>query len=186
MTAPHPVGPTWGFGRTIPGGGAGAVISPPNLAPADAPAIIRALDIPLPEVFPIPDAKEFNPLGSNPSPGVEANVTIPGATFAIPTATLGVIRSFSIYITNMLATTTVTWSLLVNGSPVAGYTGVSIFPRVAPFVGNTFDTFIRLQGPTTITVIYTNTDGGAYTVGASYSGWLWPMASDGRWKTVGA
>ncbi len=183
MTAPLPAGTPFGFGRGG-GTGSGGVVTPPNLVNAQA-RMGRELGIYLPEVFPIPDAKEFNPLGSIGTAAVQANVAIPNATVDVPASNLFVIRSFSIYITNMLATTNVTWSLLVNGQPVQGYLGVSIFPRVAPSISNTFDCFIRGRGFATISVIFSNGDGGAYTVGASFSGWFWPEASDGRWKSSG-
>jgi hypothetical protein len=145
----------------------------------------RALDIPLPEVFPIPDAKEFNVLGSIASGGAQNNILITGTSFDIPTSNIAIIRSVALYVAPMLATTNITWSLTVNGQPVPGYQGLSIFPRPAAQVTNSFDSFIRLQGPVTVAVIFSNLDGAAYQVGASFSGWFWPNTSDARWRAAG-
>jgi hypothetical protein len=85
----------------------------------------------------------------------------------------------------MLATTDVRWYVQVDSQAVAGYAPVTIFPRVAAFVGNTFDAKIRITGPATVAVFFQNIDGGAYTVGAALGGWDWPQASDDRWKSYG-
>jgi hypothetical protein len=57
---------------------------------------------------------------------------------------------------------------------------------VAPSVGNSFDSFIRVSAGATIEFFYTNTDGGAYKVGGGYSGWHWPESSGARWLASGS
>jgi hypothetical protein len=182
MTAPLPVSPPFGFSGSR---GQGTVL-PPNIIAAGVGGVMaRQLDVPLPEVYPIPDAKEFNILGSIASPGAQANILIAGTTFVIPTSNLAIIRGVSLYIAPMLITTNVTWSLTANGQPLPGYQNLSIFPRPAAQVTNSFDAFLRLRGEVTLGVIFTNTDGAAYTIGASYSGWFWPETSDQRWRERG-
>ena len=182
MTAPLPIAPPYGFA----GHSGGGVVLPPNVV-ADRGGVMMtlALDLPLPEVFPIPDAKEFNVLGSIASAGVQNNIIITGSTFSIPTSNLAIIRNVALYIAPMLTTTNVVWSLTVNGQPVSGYQNLSIFPRPAAQVTNTFDSFIRLRGPVDVAVIFSNLDGAAYQIGASYSGWFWPETSDSRWRAAG-
>lgn len=137
----------------------------------------------LPEVFPIPGAVEFNPLASKATAGVESGTDI-GIVLAIPSKSIGILRGVSLYITNMLDTTVVTWSVLQNSAVLPGYANLSIFPRVAPFVSNGFDSFVRLdQGP--LTVVFSNADGGTYTVGAALSGWFWPQALGTTWLKQG-
>lgn len=175
-----PVSPPWGVGR-----GGGAVAMPPQLS-GQVPAGPPSLQIPLPEVLPIPDAREFNPLGSIGSAAVTANPTlITGTSFNVPDSCLAVIRSVTLYITNMLTTTNVTWSLMVNQTSPQGFNNITIFPRATPFVSNGFDSMIRIDGPAVISVVFNNIDGGAYTIGASFSGWFWPEASDARWRQFG-
>jgi hypothetical protein len=176
------ISPPWGYG-----GPGGVVRRPPNLAPPGTPPIARVLSLPLPEDSPIPDAREFNKTGSVATAAVmAAPALVTGCTFVIPAATLGVVRTVSIYITNMIAATNVQWWVMVDGGAASGYDPVTIFPRVASSISNSFDSKIRVKGPATVSVVFQNFDGGAYQVGASIGGWYWPEASDERWKSFGA
>ena len=183
MTTPFRVPPALGFGNSS----GGPVQLPPHVEAerVEQGRAARALTLFLPEQYMIPDGRGFNPQGSIATAAVQSNINITNATQVIPDNNLAVVSSVTIQITNMVATTNVTWTVLVNGAPVQGYNGISIFPRVAPFVGNTFDIPIRVCGPATIQVIFSNIDGGAYTVGAALSGWMWPVTSDQRWKAYG-
>lgn len=178
-----PTAPLWGIGR----GGQAVALPPTEFGPDGQPPQVSDLtqQIFLPEVFPIPDAKEFNPLGSQATTVVQFNQTITGTTFTVPSSTFGVIRSVTLYITNMLTTTNVTYSLVINNSPVQGYNQLSIFPRAAPFVSNAFDCMLRFSGPADIKMVFDNRDGGTYVVGGAYSGWFWPQSSDTRWRQFG-
>lgn len=146
-----------------------------------------------PEIYPIPDAREFNVSGTASTSAIQSNVSITlspqvGDTAGIvtlPRGNIGVLRSYQITIANMVATTNVTWSLFINNAPVAGYGGISIIPRAAPFVSNTFDLFVRVQEGSQISVVFSNNDGGVYTVGASFGGWYWPTSSGIRWMQTG-
>lgn len=149
----------------------------------------------LPEVYPIPDAQEFNPQGSRATAAAEtAQINLapgtgvanaPTGVFRLPAGNVGIIRGFSISITSMLTTTNMVWSLLINGGPAGGYGSISLMPRAATFASNNFDTFIRVPSGADISVIHINGDGGTYVVGASISGWYWPEASGRRWLEKG-
>lgn len=182
MTAPLPIAPPFGFS----GHNGSGVTLPPNVAAQrGVQGMTRALQIPMPEVYPIPDAHEFNALGSIVSPGVSVNTAITGCTFDIPENSLAIIRGVNIFITNMLATTNILWSLTRDGAPLPGYQGISMFPRASAFVGNGFDSFLRVRGKCTIAMIFSNVDGAAYTIGGGFSGWFWPETSDARWRAAG-
>ncbi len=86
----------------------------------------------------------------------------------------------------MLTSTVVSWTVQLNGAPATGFNNLSIFPRNSPFVSNSFDAFIRVGQGQKIRVVYTNTDGGSYTVGASVSGWWWPQALGELWMKHGS
>lgn len=151
--------------------------------PNKGPGLPQEVPIYLPENFPIPSAVEFNPLAKKTTAVAESGIDI-GLILTIPERSLGILRGVSLYITNMLDTTNVTWSVLQNGAVIPGYSNLSIFPRVAPFVSNGFDAFFRLgQGP--VTVVYNNIDGGTYTVGAALSGWFWPQSLGDLWLQQG-
>jgi hypothetical protein len=180
-----PFGPEYGFG-----GLRGTLASPPNLRPIGngGPGDVvmgKALVLPLPEDSPIPDAHEFNVQGSIASAVAQNNILVPNTTVNIPALNMGVLTGVSIYIDNMLLATNVTYTVRYNGAPIPGYTGLTMFPRVAPFVGNTFASKYRFNGEGVLDVIFSNIDGGAYVVGAALSGWFWPCASDVRWKQRG-
>lgn len=180
---PLPVGPNWGLGH----GGRGPV-APPTAGMTPQVSSLSE-QIYLPEVFPIPTAVEFNPLGSA---GTAAAGTVnipftglPGGILSIPSGTYGVLRSITFYITDMLTTTAMTFTVFINTVPVQGYTQVPIFPRNAPFVSNGFDCMVRFSGPADITVSATEGDAGTYVVGASLGGWFWGQAADAQWRTFG-
>jgi hypothetical protein len=161
-----------------------------------APELSRGLPryVPVfsPELYPIPDAQEFNPAGSIATAAVESKA-IPiapqygpdASAITLPGGNIGIIRSFSISITNMLTTTNVTFTLLVNGGPVGGYGGISITPRVSPYVNIPFDCFIRLPNAAKVTASFNNIDGGNYVVGVTFGGWFWPLTSGIRWMQFG-
>jgi hypothetical protein len=184
MTGPAmalPVAPPWALGQ-----GGGPVAVPPTMMGAGGlPVASASIQIPLPEVLPIPDAHEFNTLGFIASAGIQTNVVIPGTIVDVPANNYGVVRGVTLYITNMLVTTDVIWSLQIDQASPQGYNQITIFPRAAPFVSNGFDSMVRFQGPARLQVIFSNRDGGAYVIGAAISGWFWPEASDARWRRFG-
>lgn len=176
--------------QEVPADLASRYTQPPGSA--DIILLPRHVPVYLPEVFPIPDAIEFNPSGSASSVGAETltaismTPTISNSVVKLPDQNIGIIRGFSVFITNMLAATVVSWTLLINGAPAGGYGSIRLYPRAAAFVGNSFDCFIRVSDGATLGVAFTNTDGGTYTIGASFSGWYWPIASGKRWLERGA
>lgn len=148
------------------------------------PNIDRALQIYLPTIEPIPGASEFNILATKATVAVETNVDI-GLTLDLPANNIGIIRGVNLFILDMLTTTVLTWTLTINGGPVSGYTNLQIFARTAPFVGNTFDSFVNIPQGSKVRVVYTNTDGGSYTIGAAISGWFWPQSLGEQWIRKG-
>lgn len=177
-----------GLRPNVPADIAAPWVTPPDRAAVQE--IPRHVPVYLPEVFPIPDAVEFNPSGERASAAAETQTitllpTISNALVKIPDQNIGIIRGLSIWITNMLTTTNVRWTLLVNGSPAGGYGSIALPVRATSFAGNSFDCFIRVPDGASIAVQYVNTDGGTYSIGASVSGWYWPIASGKRWLERG-
>lgn len=168
--------------RTVPADLAAPYVpyNPPN----NGPAISRALQIYLPEIYPIPGANEFNVLAQKATVAVEtADI---GLVVDLPPNNIGIIRGINLYISDMLTSTVVSWTVQVNGAPATGFNNLVIFPRNSPFVSNSFDAFIRVGQGQKIRVNYTNTDGGSYTVGAAVSGWWWPQALGELWMKNGS
>jgi len=156
----------------------------------------RRLQLLLPEDSPIPDAAEFNASGTTSTAAVQANQAIAlspqvGNTAGIvelPKGNVGRIASVIISLTDMLPTTNVTFTLRINSAPVPGYANISMTPRTAPYVANTFgNPGCRILVPqgAQISAVFSNIDGGTYVVGICVGGWYWPDASGKRWIRLG-
>jgi len=154
-----------GFGGSGPGGG---LPSAPIQKTYTVP--------PWFEVRP-PSAREIGPLR-----GFQAGYTalntpavLPGTlTFTLPPARTGVIKSFGIQATNLLLTSLVFWTIMIDNSPVEGFTDVSLYPAALPLsmLGwGPDETNLIVPEASTITVGVNVLDGGAYQLGAELHGW---------------
>lgn len=181
---PFPIGPVWDVGAGGSSGGGASLVYPPDVADS-VQQVGRQLEVPLPEVFPIPDATIFNAECQQASNAAGSFVLSFTPDVTIPASNLAIMTSFTIYVQNMLQTTSITWTLLANGNPVPGYNLLAIFPGTSPRAANTFNAPMRFTGLTQLQVQITNGDGGMYLLGAAISGWFWPLASDRRWKSAG-
>lgn len=125
-----------------------------------------------PEIFPIPGAQEFAVDEDFSSPGVGS--TEPTALrYQVPQGMLAIIRVFGYGIQSMTTATDVSWSVLVNGGNVQGYTDRRFFPGNVPRVTASVDAFIRVPAGGLISVRFTNVDGAVYAANANFSGWFW-------------
>ncbi len=75
--------------------------------------------------------------------------------------------------------TNVIWQILINNVPVPGLDSATVLGRTG--VNNiSNDTLDKLAAPipanSTLSVLITNNDGAAYTLGAQIFGWIWPLA----------
>lgn len=156
----------------------------------------RELSIFLPEDYPIPEATEFNPAGSVSTVAVETGTAIPLAPsvgadagfITLPANCVGRIAGVIFSITNMLTTTNVTFTLTINGGPVAGYNNITITPRITSFVDAEFSApgcRVLVPNGAKIGVKFSNADGGSYVVAAAVSGWFWPKQAGDRWNRLG-
>jgi len=131
-----------------------------------------------PRLFPPPGSVSFYRQASALVAGPASWVTPAGIVLAIPAAVRGVIRFFNVFINNMLATSDILFALRVNQGAVAGFDAITLFPRAAAFVGESFggagEVVIDLEHGSVVDVGITVRDVGAYTVGASYAGWYYP------------
>lgn len=166
------------------GAGAGGLDDPfaPQGSGSSYPETPRSLQIPLPEIYPIPDAQQFQRRLSFLSPGVGIQEPA-GLTMQLPDSNIGVIRLFGIGLLNMTAVTDVGWSLLIDGNPYPGYNNVGFFPGLVPRVTlDQSDILIRIPQGAKISVQFENRDGAAYQWGANYYGWSYTPESAARWN----
>lgn len=155
-------------GRRGPGGVGAALTDGGALAPVALPPAFFQPDIGTPFY-----REGQATLGPGPATWV-----VPAAlVFTLPPHAMGVLRVVTFYVNNMVATTALTFNVLVNGAPVSGLGNVPMFPRLAAFVGESFGGAgeVRIPVPSAgrISINASITDGGTYTVGASFYGWFW-------------
>lgn len=102
---------------------------------------------------------------------------IPGSQFTIPQNHVGVIRSVTLSLNNMVATTAIAWTLFMDGTPVAGWSNLTLFPRVAGYAAVAFgpgETFIPITEGAPLEWRVNVTDANTYQAGVSYHGWSYP------------
>lgn len=120
---------------------------------------------------PPPTAQDFS-ASANQSVG-PGPVTVVIATFTIPRGSIGVVRSLSFQINNMLVSTIVSFAFTLNEAPVPGWS-YSIFPRAAANVIVSFgpeETFIKVPDGALCGFQVTLTDAGTNLVGGLFHGW---------------
>lgn len=159
--------------------------SPPPKPEQSWETLPKMLNIPLPWLEPIPDAQFFNIMGSFDSVGAQTGTFITNAAFTLGKGNVGVLRSFTVYVNDMLQTTDVQFTLLIDGGPAPGFGTIKMFPRVAASVANTFECMIIVPADAKIDAYFTQVDGGTYKVGVAYSGWQYPESSGKRWMAKG-
>lgn len=150
-----------------------------NLAPPVVTGV-TVLRFP-PQQYPIPDARGFTLFDQVDTVGVNQLLTPAGLVIAMPVGYTGVVRSITIDVNDIAATTDLRYSLRIGGTPVPGYDSLRHFPRVAASVSRDFDAYIVIPDGRTLDVLVTNVDGGAHKVGGSITGWSWPTTSGKRW-----
>lgn len=146
----------------------------------------RVLDIPLPWLVPMPSSQDLVVLGTASTAAVTpTRVEIAGCAKQLERGVIGVIRSVTFYITDMVTTTDMTFGLFVDGGPAPGFGAVKMFARAASSVSNTFDCLIQLGPGAKIQGFFLNTDGGTYNVGIGYTGWVHTEAQQNNWLSRG-
>lgn len=132
-----------------------------------------------PRSFPPPGSTSFYRQSGAIAVAGPAVWVVPAAiTMALPANAVGVVRFFNVFVNNMLATSNILFALRVNGGPHPGFDNITLFPRAAAFVGESFggagEVVVDLARGATVDVMVTVFDAGIYTVGASYAGWYYP------------
>lgn len=142
------------------------------------PAMVRFPD----HYSPPEDANTFTKTDFYASAGNDSNVgalATPNLILALPQDSVGVIRDFSRYVNDIVATDDITWQLRINGNPVPNWSAVKIFPRAAAFVGSGDDPYVLLPAGAIVDVLITNATATAHKLGAAFFGWYWPNRKAG-------
>lgn len=115
-------------------------------------------------------------------PGPTALTPIPGCSFTVPANNVGVVRGLTLNVNNLLTTSLITFSLLINGAPLPGFANMFIFPRLAASLASDFppeNTSIEIPDGATVSVAAQVNDPGTYQLGATFRGWYWSKALAG-------
>lgn len=163
-----------GGGYSMPGGGLPAL--PPGSSGATAPF---SLSVQAPFVVRPPTAGEIQVDASGTGFTVaNTPAVIPGSVVQVPTNNLAILRSMVLSVNTMLTTSLLTWTLRVNGSPVQGWSAMTIFPRNAGYAAGAFEsneTFIHLDDGALIDAQINVLPGDAntYQAGITFHGWYY-------------
>lgn len=119
------------------------------------------------------DATTFSLVDFFNSGGNDANAPA-GLVFQLPPDSVGIVRDFSRYVNDMVATDVITWQFRINGNPVPNWNAIGMFPRVAAFAASGDDPYIFVTPGATMDVLITNATATVHKIGAGYYGWFWP------------
>lgn len=118
--------------------------------------------------------------------GVGSLVTSANLAFALPATQVGWLQQFFLYILGPLATTRLSFMVMINGGPVPGFTMINPPGAVNFLLITTNDMRVRLPQGSTVNVQITNLDGAAITAGGLLAGWYHPLADELRMYGEGA
>lgn len=126
-----------------------------------------------PRFFPPPGSQFFNKTGYNDF--AAAGTVSPAALqFTVPEGFLGVIKTFSAYQNDAVATSDIHWSILLNGIAAPGYDDITMFPRLAGFASVGDDIAIDLREDMKVSISIRKVDAAVQKVGAAVTGWFYP------------
>jgi hypothetical protein len=149
--------------------GASGVQTAPDGTPVPPEQPVRFPD----HYSPPEDATTFTFTSFFDSGGNDQNVPA-GLQFQLPPDSEGVIRDFSRYINDMIATDAVVWQFRINGNPVPQWGNVTMFPRVVAFGASGDDPYILVPAGALLDILISNNTATAHKLGAGYYGWYWP------------
>lgn len=150
------------MGLPMPAGPAQVVVAPPSIQRP-------------------PQAQDFNLFGTLVG-ATTATTTWPtvvtGTAFTVPSGNVGVIRSLTVDVNTLLASSNIVWTLRFNGGPVEGWDALTLFPSNLARASLTWgpeETFIPVPEGAQVDVVVQVLDGATYTLGSSYHGWYYPV-----------
>ncbi len=154
--------------------------------PEDFDLPLGQVQVPPPEVFPHPSARDFYDFGTQAAQTLAMGVIVL-AQFQVPPQRVAVIRDIVLNVNNMLATAVILWRLRQNGSLLPGYGAMTIAGRAAASVSSSTSpdsTIIRISEGAIITLESQVFDAGAYDVSCSFHGWHYAGALDAKYRSA--
>lgn len=170
-----------GFGAAagrVPGGGGapGGFPGAPGPLPGASSPFVRT--VPQPLVVRPPMGLDFH--GSGQLTGATNATTpavIPGVTYTVPLGSTGYLRSFTLQVLQLLPTSSIFWSVRIDGNPVPGLSLILTLPGNIAVWSQSWgpdEIFVEIPPGKTVDIQVGVTDAGAYTVAALFHGWSVP------------
>jgi hypothetical protein len=132
-------------------------------------------------LYEYPTAQDWNIASLNFT--VAAGVVTPVPNFTLTTSpqNLGVIKYVQMSVQNSTPTMDVRLTLLINGAPVIGYTGVAFPPGTAGLIVSEFSGMIvRMPQGSTLTASFAETSGAPFICSLQALGWQVPLVDVDR------
>jgi hypothetical protein len=147
--------------------------------PADTAPLVR--NVYPPWVYKLPMSRDFNQNNFDLALAAVANATVTVATFQTPPTFVGFVQILGLFILSPTALQDVTFTLKINGAPIEGWDNIQFPPGVANFVVQNFaDLQVRIPDGGLVTLVATNGNANAWTVGGKIAGWYHPQSEEQR------
>lgn len=148
----------------------------------------RVAQVPMPEIFPHPEARDLLANGGALALNLAAGPVVL-CQVQLPSGSVAVVRDLNIQVNNMIGTTNVRFRLRQAGSIILGWGDMTIAPRIAASVTASSlpeSTLIRIGEGALLTLEAQVLDAGAYDVYGSFHGWQYSTALEQRFRKVWA
>lgn len=110
---------------------------------------------------------------------IGATISSAASQFQVPESQIGWLQNFALYILAPIATSSVKWTIRINGGPVSGWDNIQNPPGVALFTYIPSDDLqIRLPNHCLVDVLITNRSANPETVGTALGGWYHPSQAE--------
>lgn len=166
--------------------GTGPSGPPPIVEQGGAAALVRSIAPPWREKLG-PVSRDFNVQDFELTLAAGAGSTIESPTFRLPSANVGWLQQFQLYVLSQTAATSIEWSLRFNGGAVPGFSNKRNFPGVANLEAVDLNGLqVRIPMGALISVVVTNLNAaGPWTVGTGFAGWHHSLQAElDRWGPV--
>lgn len=158
---------------------------PPDILARRNPPIVprpnqlsRMLAIPPWDVEPPPSARNFftvtKPLLTAPALGSVATTLASGGAFGVPEKNSCALKLVSIFCDSPTASTLLTYTFRVNGTPVPGLEAAGFAPRIAANIQIDLDNTIQIVDGGFLDCLISNAGAGPFNVSVTLSGWFLP------------
>ena len=124
-----------------------------------------------------PSGVDFAPTGILPNASVATTTPaaqVTGCVYLVPDGSIGYLRSFDLQVNQLLITSLITFSVMIDGAAVPGWDALQVVPGNLAVWIKSFgpdEVYLVVPGGKTLEIRVQVADPGVYLVGASMHGW---------------